>query len=246
MPEGWVVIDGNNDNFMWKVVFDSIYQNHYACYSDYEAGNNVINYNEELWTPPISVFGINQLKIRYNYFFMTFEPGEKYRVHFRKKVGGYWTEWIVLKIYVCNAAGIDSFDLTNQLPCDSIQFRFFYSDSTSYSHWGYICGCDNVLVRGFVSVSEEDNKTHPAFFVKPFIVNNQFFVYLNLKNRTNLEISIYTLCGRKIIDIYKGIKEKGNYMLKYNINLNTGVYFIIFKTITPPSFYTRKIIEINN
>jgi hypothetical protein len=98
---------------------------------------NVINYNEELWTPPISVSGMTQLKFKYGYGFQVFEAGEKYRTHFRKKVGGSWTDWTELKVYTASTSGTDSFDLTNQLPCDSIQFRFFYSDSTSTYHWGY-------------------------------------------------------------------------------------------------------------
>jgi len=79
---------------------------------------------------------MTQLKFKYSYGFQVFETGEKYRTHFRKKVGGSWTDWQELKVYTQSASGIDSFDLTNQLPCDSIQFRFFYSGFKSLLHIG--------------------------------------------------------------------------------------------------------------
>jgi N-acetylneuraminic acid mutarotase len=163
IPSNWTVIDGNNDGFKWTAGTTSDLGNYtppnygtaYAYYSDDDAGGNVINYNEELWTPPISVSGMTQLKFKYGYGFQVFEAGEKYRTHFRKKVGGSWTNWTELKVYTASTSGTDSFDLTNQLPCDSIQFRFFYSDSTSTYHWGWACACDNVIVEGFVSVNHD-------------------------------------------------------------------------------------------
>jgi hypothetical protein len=155
IPNGWTVIDGNNDGYKWVVGTTSDlgsytppnYGTKYAFYSDDDAGSNVINYNEELWTPKFSVpSNILNLKFKYGYGFRVYQQGEKYRVHFRKKVGGSWTNWSVLKVYTTSVSGTDSFDLTNQLPFDSIQFRFFYSDSNSFSHWGYACAADNLLL----------------------------------------------------------------------------------------------------
>ncbi|MEO0268060.1 MAG: kelch repeat-containing protein [candidate division WOR-3 bacterium] len=163
IPSNWTVIDGNNDGFKWTAGTTSDlgsytppnYGTAYAYYSDDDAGGNVINYNEELWTPALGVSGMTQLKFKYGYGFQVFQTGEKYRTHFRKKVGGSWTNWTQLKVYTTSAAGTDSFDLTNELPCDSIQFRFFYSDSTSQYHWGWACACDNVIVEGFVPVNHD-------------------------------------------------------------------------------------------
>jgi len=175
IPNGWTVIDGNNDGYKWTVGTTSDlgsytppnYGTKYAYYSDDDAGNGVINYNEELWTPKIGIpsTAVN-LKFKYGYGFRVYGTGEKYRTHFRKKVGGSWTNWTQLKVYTSNGAGTDSFDLTNQLPCDSIQFRFFYSDSTSFSHWGFACAVDNVLLSYSYSyqINEGTMTTAPSLY----------------------------------------------------------------------------------
>jgi gingipain R len=156
VPPGWTVIDGNNDGFKWTVGTTSDlggytppnYGTKYAYYSDDDAGNGVINYNEELWTPKVAIpQSASNLTLKYGYGFQVYQPGEKFRVHFRKKVGSSWTNWQEVRVYMSSISGTDSIDLTNQLPCDSIQFRFFYSDSTAYSHWGWACASDNVLIK---------------------------------------------------------------------------------------------------
>ncbi len=144
IPEGWTVIDGNNDGEKWKV--KEIAGNHQAVYK--KEISNYRTYNEELWTPKINTSEIIELRFKYWFYFLVYEIGEKYRIHFRKKIGNSWSEWIQLKVYTSNTSGIDSFDLTNHLPCDSIQFRFFYSDSTSPSPWEGECRCDDVILKG--------------------------------------------------------------------------------------------------
>jgi len=163
IPSNWTVIDGNNDGIKWTAgttpdlsgYEPPNYGTAYAYYSDDDAGNNVINYNEELWTPAINVSGMTQLKFKYGYGFQVWQDGEKFRTHFRKFVGGSWTDWIQLNVYTSDVSGTDSFDLTNELPADSVQFRFFYSDSTSQYHWGWACGADNVIVEGFIPVNHD-------------------------------------------------------------------------------------------
>ncbi|MEO0232737.1 MAG: kelch repeat-containing protein [candidate division WOR-3 bacterium] len=163
IPSGWKVIDGNIDGFKWTAgttpdlgsYTPPNYGTAYVYYSDDDAGNGGISYNEELWTPAIFVSGMTQVKFKYGYGFRVRESGEKYRTHFRKFVSGSWTDWTELRVYTASGAGTDSFDLTDELPCDSIQFRFFYSDSTSSSHWGYACAVDNVIVEGFVPANHD-------------------------------------------------------------------------------------------
>ncbi len=158
IPHGWKVIDGNGDDYKWRCGTTSDlgpyvppnYGTKYAYYSDDDAGSGVINYNEEFITPKIGIpLNITNLIFKYSYGFAVYQAGEKYRIHLRKKINGLWTEWIAVKVYTASSAGIDSIDLTNYLPCDSMQFRFFYSDSTAPSHWGFACACDNVILRGF-------------------------------------------------------------------------------------------------
>ena len=163
IPPNWIVVDGNNDNIKWQVGTTPDLENYnppnyetsYAYYSDDDAGNNVINYNEELITPKINASGIAQLKFKYSYGFHVFDPGEKFIIHFRKKINNSWTQWIKLKVYKESCSGEDSINLTEELPCDSIQFRFFYSDSTSFNHWGYACAVDNVILEGLLPFNHD-------------------------------------------------------------------------------------------
>ncbi|MEO0260629.1 MAG: C25 family cysteine peptidase [candidate division WOR-3 bacterium] len=153
IPQTWTVIDGNNDGIKWEAGTTSslsgyeppYYQTKYAYYSDAQAGNGTINYNEELISPKIGIPSTSvNLKLKYTYGFKIFENGEKYRIQIRKKVNSLWSEWITVKMYTTTCNGSQLIDLTEHIPCDSIQLRFFYSDSTSTFHWGYACGIDNI------------------------------------------------------------------------------------------------------
>ncbi len=82
-----------------------------------------------------------------------------------------------------------------------------------------------------VGVSEKAYKERPyIFFINPNIGKGPFSIYFSLKNRSNVDISIYNTLGQKISDIYKGVKEAGNHVIRYDGNLNSGIYFIILKT----------------
>lgn len=155
MPAGWTWVDGNNDGFRWTTgttpdlgsYTPPNYGTAYAYYSDDDAGSGVINNNEELISPKIYVPPTAaNLRIRYGYGFRVYQTGEKLRVKFRKKTGGSWTAWTNIAEYTTSVNGTADIDLTAQLPCDSVQFEWFYSDSTASSHWGWACGTDNVIV----------------------------------------------------------------------------------------------------
>ncbi|MEO0275692.1 MAG: hypothetical protein ABIM60_02765, partial [candidate division WOR-3 bacterium] len=76
IPSGWTIIDGNNDGIKWTCGTTPDLTGHeppyygtaYAYYSDDDAGNGVINYNEELWTPKIKILhNFVTLKLKYGY-----------------------------------------------------------------------------------------------------------------------------------------------------------------------------------
>ncbi len=155
MPAGWTWVDGNNDGVRWTTGTTSDigtytppnYGTAYAYYSDDDAGSGVINYNEELISPKIYVPPTAaNLRIQYGYGLRVYQTGEKLRVKFRKRTGGTWTSWINIAEYTTSVNGTANIDLTSQLPCDSVQFEWFFSDSTASSHWGWACGTDNVIV----------------------------------------------------------------------------------------------------
>lgn len=155
LPTGWTYVDGNNDGYRWTTGTTTDmgsytppnYGTAYAYYSDDDAGNGVTNYNEELISPKIYVPPTStNLRISYSYGFRVYETGEKFRVKFRKRTGGSWTAWTNIAEYTTSVNGTANIDLSSQLPCDSVQFEWFYSDSTSSSHWGWACATDNVIV----------------------------------------------------------------------------------------------------
>ncbi|MGB9721796.1 MAG: M28 family peptidase [bacterium] len=181
MPTGWTWVDGNNDGFRWTTGTTSDigsyappnYGTAYAYYSDDAAGNGVINYNEELISPKIYIPpSATNLRINYGYGLRVYQSGEKMRVKFRKKVGGSWSAWTNIAEYTTNTNGTANIDLSGQLPCDSVQFEWFFSDSTASSHWGYACATDNVVITSSYTQSDFGTLTGT-----PVIYHNLSVVY---------------------------------------------------------------------
>jgi hypothetical protein len=165
IPSGWSVINGNGDPYQWTVGTTSdmgsftppSYGTRYAYYSDDDAGSMTVNYNEELISPVVYVGNvIENLELQYGYGFRLYESGEKFRAKMRKKTGATWSAWTTLKTYTSSASGTETIDLTSHLPADSMQFEWFYSDSTASSHWGYACACDNVILRHSYDVMADE------------------------------------------------------------------------------------------
>ncbi|UCC10918.1 MAG: T9SS type A sorting domain-containing protein [candidate division WOR-3 bacterium] len=172
LPVGWTVINGNGDGYEWETGTTGdmgsypppYYGSSYAFYSDDDAGNGVINNNEELISPAIGVPpAATSLQFEYGYGFQVYQTGEKYRVKVRTATGSTWNGWDDIAVYTSSTNGTAVVDLTSYLPCDSVQFDWFYSDSTSSSHWGYACACDNVvLTYSYELASDEGSMTGTA------------------------------------------------------------------------------------
>jgi subtilisin family serine protease len=167
IPAGWTVVDGNGDGYQWTVgttgdlgsYTPPSYGVRYAYYSDDDAGDGVLNNNEELLSPKIYTGATTSgLEIIYAYGFQIWETGEKYRVKMRQRTGASWSAWHDLVVYSSSGSGVDTFNLGSYLPCDSVQFDWFYSDSTAASHWGFASAVDNIAVRGGALV-QFDNGT---------------------------------------------------------------------------------------
>lgn len=167
MPAGWTVVDGNSDGYMWTTGTTSDmgtytppgYGSAYAYYSDDDAGSGAINNNEELISPSIYSGGYTTLELVYGYGFRVYQTGEKYRVKIRTYNGG-WSAWSDLTVYTSSGNGTEIIDISSYLPADSVQFDWFYSDSTSSSHWGWACSCDNILLRrGYLVVFDDGTVT---------------------------------------------------------------------------------------
>jgi hypothetical protein len=164
-PIGWTVVDGNTDGIVWVIGTTGAMGSYeppdhdgvYAYYSDYAAGNNTVNYNEELNSPAIAVpSSATEMEIAFGYGFRVNQSGEKYRVRVRAANGSAWSGWEDLVVYTTSVSGTETIDLSSYLPCDSVQFNWFYSDSTAPRHWGYACACDNILVTSSYILSHDE------------------------------------------------------------------------------------------
>ncbi|MCK4251762.1 T9SS type A sorting domain-containing protein, partial [candidate division WOR-3 bacterium] len=163
LPPNWSVIDGNSDGYEWQVGTTSDMGsyappsngNSYAYYSDDDAGNGIINYNEELISPSIYIpANAENFEIQYGYGFRVYQSGETYEVKARF-FNGTWGTWNTIATYTSSSSGTATIDLTSYMPADSVQFEWMYHDETSSSHWGYACACDNVIVSYSYSLSND-------------------------------------------------------------------------------------------
>ena len=155
IPAGWTVIDGNGDGEQWQAgTTNDIgtypppnYGTSYAFYSDDDAGNGVVNNNEELISPAIYIpASAANLQLQYGYGFRVYQVGEVFDVKVRFFSGGSWTGWTTVATYTTSNSGTETIDLTSYLPADSVQVEWMYHDESSSSHWGYATACDNVLL----------------------------------------------------------------------------------------------------
>ena len=163
LPPGWTVIDGNSDGYMWTVGTTGdlgsyeppSFGTQYAYYSDDDAGNDVINNNEEIISAPGYIPAVAEsLQIQYGYGFQVWENGETYEVK-AKFFNGSWGSWNTIATYTSSVSGTATIDLTPYFPADSVQFEWMYHDETSSSHWGYAAACDNVLLTYSYSLSND-------------------------------------------------------------------------------------------
>jgi hypothetical protein len=164
IPAGWTVIDGNGDSYEWEVgttgdlgsYTPPSYGSYYAYYSDDDAGNGVVNYNEELISPAIAIpSNAEDLDILYGYGFLVYQSGETFDVRARF-FNGTWGSWQTVASYTSSASGTASIDLSSYLPADSVRFDWMYHDESSSSHWGYAAACDNILVTYSYSLPNDE------------------------------------------------------------------------------------------
>ena len=184
IPSGWTVVDGNSDGVQWMVgttgdlssYTPPAYGTQYAYYSDDNAGSGVINYNEELISPVLSIPGTaTDLSIQYGYGFQRYENGEIFDVRARF-YGGSWGSWITIASYTSSTSGTATIDLSSYLPADSVQFEWMYHDEASASHWGWASACDNIVVtysytftndQGTVTGAPVDHSDLSAVYGRP-------------------------------------------------------------------------------
>jgi len=98
------------------------------------------------------------------------------------------------------------------------------------------------IEKGILNYEENLKKEPKILFVNPSIIKDDLKIHFILKTKSNVYISIYNLPGKEVAKIYKGIKEPGEYVIKYDCrNLTPGIYFIILKTYKT---FSSKIVKI--
>jgi len=155
MPGDWTIVNSNNDNYYWTTgttgdlgsYTPPSYGTRYAYYSDDDAGGSAPQSVEEgLISPKIYVGGITSgLELVYGYGYRDYSSYDYYRVRMRRFVGGSWTNWVQLREYNASSSGTETLSLNTYLPCDSIQFEWYYTETAAT--WGWACAVDNVLLR---------------------------------------------------------------------------------------------------
>ena len=183
MPVDWQVIDGNSDGYTWTVgTTDDLflpppdYGTAYAYYSDDDAGETAPPGTEYLISPAVDCNGITDLVLSYGWAFTIFDPpiGASY-VRFHD--GSTWGGWDQLATYYTDSSGVDTFDLTANLPSDSVQVQFTYEDPTG--GWGWAFGIDNVLLE-----VPQDHDVGVASIEIPWCIptDTSFYPKSNVKN----------------------------------------------------------------
>ena len=155
IPSGWTIVNSNNDNYFWTTgttgdlggYAPPNYGTRYAYYSDDDAGGSAPQSLEEgLVSPKIYVGGITSgLELVYGYGYRDYSSYDYYRVRMRRFVGGSWTSWVQLREYNTSSSGTETINLNTYLPCDSIQFEWYYTETSAT--WGWACAVDNILLR---------------------------------------------------------------------------------------------------
>ena len=115
---------------------------YYFYYSDDDAGSGNTTSEEYLYSPAVAVTAVDSLILKYGYGFRYFSAGEFLRVSYRVFKSGSWQSWTQLVQYSGSSSnGEASFNISNNLPCDSVQMVWYYDDG---SKWNWAVAVDNV------------------------------------------------------------------------------------------------------
>ncbi|MEO0226888.1 MAG: M14 family zinc carboxypeptidase [candidate division WOR-3 bacterium] len=163
LPSGWTVVNSNGDQYQWTTGTTSDlgsytppdYGSAYAYYSDDDAGGSApVSTEEGLLTPRVYVGGITSgLELVYGYGYNDYSSYDYYRVRMRRFVGGSWQSWVQLREYNADGSGNEVIGLDSYLPCDSMQFEWYYTETSAT--WGWACAVDNVLLRHTYQLSND-------------------------------------------------------------------------------------------
>ena len=107
---------------------------------------------------------------------------------------------------------------------------------------GSCTSCDTVVYKLSGSgIHELSNVSSLKNYPNPLSRNTT--VFYSLKEKSDVNISVYSDMGLKVAELENGNKESGNHQIEWNAeNLNSGVYFLEIKSAG--SVVSRKMILI--
>ncbi|MGE3062257.1 MAG: S8 family serine peptidase [bacterium] len=160
---GWTVVDAGGTGTWARVAtgqadistyYPTTPGSYYYYYSDDDAGSGDTTAEEYLYSPVIAVIDADSLILKYGYGFKYYSALEFLRVSYRVFKTGSWQSWTQLAQYSGTSAnGEASFNISSQLPCDSVQMLFLYDDG---ANWNWAVAIDNVC---FYTLTVIENNT---------------------------------------------------------------------------------------
>jgi photosystem II stability/assembly factor-like uncharacterized protein len=128
-----------------------------------------------------------------------------------------------------NGGATWSFQYVNTTNIGWLRSFWFHNDNT-----GWAVGGNTKLLYtstgGATFVNSSGNNIPNDFILfqnypNPF--NNETVITYSLPRRSNIQIIIYDILGRKVDELFNGIKNSGTYSETYNASkLSSGIYFI--------------------
>ncbi|MDD3804203.1 MAG: S8 family serine peptidase [bacterium] len=159
---GWTVVDAGGTGTWTRVAsgqgdISTYYPpnpgSYYYYYSDDDQGSANTTAEEYLYSPAVAVSLSDSLVLKYGYGFRYYEPGEFLRVSYRVFKSGMWQSWTQIAQYSgVSSSGDVSYNITSELPCDSVQMLFLYDDGGG---WGWAVAVDNVGVYVMNEISND-------------------------------------------------------------------------------------------
>ncbi|MEO0240464.1 MAG: choice-of-anchor J domain-containing protein [candidate division WOR-3 bacterium] len=149
LPQGWQVIDGNNDGYKWQVGNPGFYYpppsygTKYAYYNDDQAGPGSPPANEILISIAVFINPCDSIRFTYSYGFNTLYFDDILWIKMRKFKDS-WSDYFKIDSIYNLGNGVRTISLSNYLPFDSIQFIFHYVDNGEQN---YGPGVDNLRVE---------------------------------------------------------------------------------------------------
>lgn len=169
---GFALVDGDGSGSTWAITATGRADlggneppgagNYYMYYSDDDAGSGNSTAEEYLYSPSVYTGNADSLTVQYGWGFRNY-IGEEMTAHYRTYSSGTWSGWTQAAAYNSTGTGTGNIDLSDQLPCDSVQVYWVYDDM---GQWGWAAAVDNIIFiqKTFNSNESGSFTTVPAYY----------------------------------------------------------------------------------